>query len=236
MARLAVNIDAIAAVRNLFGESVPDPAHMTVLAEMGGAESITCHFRKDQKSVNERDLRVISEIVKTHLNIRSDIQSDHIRKLMTIKPHMISFVSSGEKNIEPLPADLHGNSDILANFVADIRANDILSNILIEPDINLIKLAAKLEFDYIELWVNSYSHADDLDQQIAELEHINSLIDAAGRLGLGVNASGGLNQENLNELSKIPLLDDLIVGNPILVKSLAIGFEQAVRDFVSILR
>jgi pyridoxine 5-phosphate synthase len=235
MARLAVDIDPIAAVRNLFGNTVPDPAHLSVLAEMGGAESIICHFREDLKTVNERDLRVLTEIVKTHLNIRTSLNSDNFRKLLTIKPHMITFVASGNKGLEPLPADLETSSEMLGNYVADLRANDIISNILIEPEINIIKLAGKLEFDYVEIWANSYTCAKDLNQEIAELEHINSLTEAASRLGLGVNTSGGINQENLAELGKISLLDDIVVGNPIMVKSLAIGFEQAVRDFVSLL-
>jgi pyridoxine 5-phosphate synthase len=235
MARLAIDVDSIAAIRNLFGNTVPDPAHLSVLAEMGGAESIVCFFREDLKTVNERDLRVLVEIVKTHLNVRTDLHADSIRKLLTIKPHMITFVASGNKGIEPLPADLEASSELLSNYVADLRANDILSNILVEPDINLIKLAGKLEFDYVEIWVNSFTSADDLNQQIAELEHINTLTDAASRLGLGVNASGGISQENLSELAKIPLLDDLVVGNPVLTKALAIGFEHAVRDFVSLI-
>ena len=67
MSRLAVDIDAIAIIRNVFTENVPDPVHLTVLAELGGAESIVCHLRDDMKSVNDRDVQILKEIVKMFL-------------------------------------------------------------------------------------------------------------------------------------------------------------------------
>jgi pyridoxine 5-phosphate synthase len=236
MSRLAVNIDPVAVIRNLFLDNVPDPAHLVVLAELGGAESIVCHFRDDMKSVNERDISIFREIVKTHLNIRSGINGESIRKLLKIKPDMITFVASSDKNIlEATPVDISMHSDTLSNLNADLRANDIATSILISPDISQVKIAAKLEFDYIELHSMLYAGADDLDQQIAELENLSSLIMAANRLGMGVNISGGIDHENLSDLAKIPFVDDLIIGKALIVKSLAIGLEQAVRDFINTL-
>jgi pyridoxine 5-phosphate synthase len=233
MSRLAVNIDQIALIRNLFAESVPDPAHAAVLAELGGAESIVCHLREDLKTVNERDIKILREISKTHLNIRSTIQAENIGKLLKLKPDMITFVAQGtDLTLEPKPVMIEGQ---LGNKVADLRANNILSSILVEPELNQIKLAGKLEFDYIELSADCYTRSSDLDQQIAELEILNNAVLAANRLGMGVNASGELSQENLGDLSKITSMDDIIIGKAILVKALWLGYEQAVRDFINIL-
>jgi pyridoxine 5-phosphate synthase len=236
MSRLAVDIDSVAVIRNLFMDNVPDPAHLLVLAELGGAESIVCNFREDMKSVNDRDISIMREIVKSHLNIRSTINGESVRKLLKIKPDMITFVSLGEKNLlEAMPVNTHSHADILSSLTADLRANDITTSLLIDPDINEIKLAAKLEFDYVELYAMNYTTAEDLDQQIAELENLNSMIIAANRLGMGVNISGGINHENISDLAKLSFLEDLIVGKSLIVKALAIGFEQAVRDFINIL-
>jgi pyridoxine 5-phosphate synthase len=236
MSRLALNIDPIALIRNTFTKDIPDPAHMVVLAEMGGAESIVCHLREDLKTVNERDVRVMLEVIKTHLNVRCDVDAETIRKLLTIKPDMITFVATDTKTaLESLPVDLETYADTISNLTAELRANDILSSVLINPDINLVKIASRLELDYIELNTMYYTTAESLDQQISEMEEINNVALAANKLGLGVNASGGLNQENLKELAKIPYLEDLIVGDAIVVKSLAIGFEHAVRDFASLI-
>jgi pyridoxine 5-phosphate synthase len=236
MARIAVDIDPVAIIRNLFGQKVPDPAHVVVLAELGGAESIICYLREDLKSVNERDVRIIRELVTSHLNVRTAIDGENVRKLLKIKPDMVTFVMAGSPNaFLPKSLILEEHVDSLSTYIADFRANNIASSVLIEPEMNQVKLAAKLELDYIELCAENYIIAEDMDTQLAELENLNSIVLAANRLGLGVNASGNLSQENLSDLSKISHLDDLVVNTTLLVKALSIGVEQAVRDFISVM-
>ena len=236
MSRLGVDIDPVAIFRNIFAENVPDPAHISVLAEMGGAESIVCFLREDYKGVNERDVNVLKEIVKTHLNIKTNINDETVRKLLKIKPDMITFVGSGSAtSMMPASVNLEEFSGPLSNYIADARSNRIATSVLIEPQLSTIKLAGKLEFDYIEINARVYTTADDLDAQISELEAISTLVLAANKLGMGVNISGGINQENIGELSKIAYLDDIIVANAVMVKALGIGFEQSVRDFANMI-
>jgi pyridoxine 5-phosphate synthase len=236
MSRLGIDIDPVAIIRNIFAEDIPDPAHISVLAEMGGAESIICFLREDIKSVNDRDVRVLKEIVKTHLNIRTTVNDDTVRKLLKIKPDMVTFVSSTpEISLLPGTVNLEDSTGYLSGYIADARANAIATSVFIEPNLSTIKQAGKLEFDYIELNAKLYTSANDLDQQIAELEELNTLVIAANKLGMGVNISAGISQENIGEIAKIHFLDDIIVANSLLVKALAIGFEQAVRDFVSLI-
>ena len=236
MSRLAVDVDPIALIRNTFLSDFPDPAQAVVLAEMGGAESVVCYLRDDFRTVSERDVRVLKEICKTHLNVRSNINADMIRKLMTIKPDMVTFVSADSKSAsDPQPVDIETYGDTIANLTADLRTNDILSGVMLPCDANLIRVASKLEVDYIELDVRTYTEAEDLDGQIAELENINTLVLAASKLGMGVNVSGGLDRDNIRDLIKIELLEDLIVGKPLAAKALAIGLEHATRDFANLL-
>jgi pyridoxine 5-phosphate synthase len=236
MSRIGIDIDPAAIIRNIFAEDIPDPTHLSVLGEMGGAESVVCFLREDKRSVNERDVSVLKEIVKTHLTVRTTITEDTVRKLLKIKPDMITFVATGsETSLLPGTVNLENYAGSLGDYIADCRANGIATSIYIEPDVNMVKLAGKLEFDYVELNAKSYTMAQDLDEQLAELEAINSLVIASNKLGMGVNVSNGINQENIKDLAKIHLLDDIIVSNSLMVKALAIGFEQAVRDFVSII-
>lgn len=236
MSRLGIDIDPVALIRNIFAENIPDPTHLSVLGEMGGAESIVGFLREDIRSINERDVSVLKEIVKTHLNIRTTINDETVRKLLKIKPDMITFVSE-DKEISILPAtvNLDEYAGTLSDYIADARANNIATSVFIEPNLQIIKQAGKLEFDYLEINVKLFTTANDLDQQVAELELLNSLVIAANKLGMGVNISGGITQENIKELAKIHYLDDIIVSNSLLVKALAIGFEHAVRDFVNII-
>ena len=236
MSRLAVNIDPIALIRNTFTKDIPDPAHMVVLAEMGGAESIVCHLREDLRTVNERDVRVMKEISKTHLNVRCNVDPESIRKLLTIKPDMITFVTTDSTtSLESTPVDLETFAETIRNLTADLRANDIMSSARIASDMNLVKIASKLDLDYVEIDTTHYATAEDLDEEIAEIEQLNAIVIAANKLGMGVNAGGGINQENIKDISKIQFIEDLVVGDAIVVKSLAIGFEHAVRDFAGLI-
>ena len=236
MSRLGIDIDPVALIRNIFAEEIPDPTHLSVLGEMGGAESIVGFLREDIRSINERDVSVLKEIVKTHLNIRTTINDETVRKLLKIKPDMITFVSEDKEiSILPTTVNLDEYAGTLSDYIADARANNIATSVFIEPNLQIIKQAGKLEFDYLEINAKLFTTAKDLDQQVAELESLNSMVIAANKLGMGVNISGGITQENIKELAKIHYLDDIIVSYSLMVKALAIGFEHAVRDFVNII-
>lgn len=234
MHRLGLDIDPVAYIRNLLGGSDPDPVHTVVLAEIGGAESIVCYLRDDLKTVNDRDAALLRQVVKSYFNIRTNLTEETIRKLLRIKPDMITFVAPAEvSQISPAPLDMEMYSSQLQNYVAELRSNNILSSVMIEPDINQIKLAGKCEFDYVEIHADFYAKAEDMNSEIEALEHITGLVLGASKMGLGVNISGGISYDNVREIAQIDYIEDIIVGTPLLTKGLLIGFEQAIRDMIS---
>ncbi len=236
MSRLALDIDPIALIRNIIGGRTPDPVQSCVLAEIGGVESIVCYFRNDLKTINERDLQILREVAKTHFNVRCDISEQSVKKLLKIKPDMVTFVSNNKSSItHPNFVNIDEYFDTLKDYIADLRVNTIANSILIEPEIENVKNAGKLEFDYIEFDVTKYTLAENLDEELAELENINSLSAAANKLGMGVNVSGSINSANLGDISKIHSIEDIIIGQSILDKALAVGFEHAVRDLISLM-
>jgi pyridoxine 5-phosphate synthase len=235
MSRLALDIDPIALIRNILGGNIPDPLQSCVLAEIGGIESIVCYFRSDLKTINERDLQILNEVIKTHFNVRCDIDEQIVKNLLKIIPDMVTFVSNNETSItRPNSININEHFESLKDKIADLRVNNIANSILIEPKIENIKNAGKLEFDYIEFDVTKYTLAENLDEELAELENINSLSAAANKLGMGVNVSGPISAANLGDISKIQFVEDIIIGESILDKALAVGFEHAVRDFINL--
>lgn len=235
MSRLALDVDPVAYIRNIFESKLPDPATVAVLAELGGVESLVGYLRDDFKTINERDVYILKEISKTHLNIRINMNEKLMKNLLKIQPDMITFVAPGSVNsIKPQPLQIDTYLDNLREYVADLRANGIASSILIEPEVSNIKAAGKIEFDYVELYCEDFATADDLDQEIAELEKLNSIAIAANKIGMGVNISGFIDSENIRELIRIKYLDDIIIDYALIDKALSIGVEQAVRDFISI--
>ncbi len=236
MHRLAVDVDPIAYIRNSFKDRYPDPIQIVVLAELGGAESIVAYFQDDQRTVKETDLVLLKHIVKTYLNIRCNLTEDNIRKLLRIKPDMVTFVAPGEvKSLEPRPLNVDMYVAQLQGFIAELRTNEILSSALISPEMEQIKLAGKLEFDYVELDASGLAAAEDMESEITFLEELNNLSIVANKLGMGVNISGGIGFDNIRDITKMEYIEDIVVGKPLLAKSLAIGFEQAVRDMIALM-
>jgi len=234
MHRLGLDIDPIAYVRNIMNSSDPDPVHVVVLGELGGAESIVCYLRDDLKTVTDRDVALLRQVVKSYLNVRTNLTEETVRKLLRIKPDMITFVAPAEMgNVACSPLDLNTYASQLSNYVAELRSNNILSSALVEPDVNQLKTASKLELDYIELSATAYSGAEDMNNEVSALEELTSLTLGACKLGLGVNISGNLSYDNAPEISKIDYVEDIIIGEPIFNKALLIGIEQAVRDLIS---
>lgn len=236
MHRFALDIDTIAFVRNLLDGKNPDPVHALVLAELGGAESIVCYLRDDLKTVNENDVSLLRQVVKTYLNVRTSITEENVRKLMRIKPDMITFVNPGDvSRVEPQPLDLGMYAGQMQDFIVEFRSSNILSSVLIEPALDQVKAAAKMEFDYVEFSAAALAEAQDMNTELQILEEISGLAVAANKLGMGVNISGEIGYENIREIGQIDYIEDIVVGRPVFTKALSIGIEQATRDIISIL-
>jgi len=236
MHRFALDIDTIAYVRNLLTGTNPDPIHALVLAELGGAESIVCYLRDDLKTVNETDVQLLRQVVKSYLNVRSNITEDNVRKLMRIKPDMITFVTPGDvSTVAACSVDLNMYAEQMRNFIAEFRSNGILSSVLIQPTLAQVKNAARLEFDYVEFNAGVLADAQDMNAEMEILEEITGLTVAANKLGMGVNISGEIGYDNIRDIGRIDFIEDIIVGEPVFTKALAIGIEQATRDIISLI-
>lgn len=236
MQRIALDIDPIAFIRNSLGGNEPDPVSSIIMAELGGAESIVCYMRDDQTTVKPRDIKLFKEIVKTHLTVRCNLTEENIRNLIALKVDMITFVAPGDlKSFGPQPIAVDTYASQLQNFIIELRSNNILSSVLIEPTIGEVKTAGKLEFDYIELDATSLSEASDMNSEVDALENISGLALAAGKLGMGVNISGGIGYDNIREIAQINYIEDIVVGKPILSKAIFIGIEQALRDLQALI-
>ena len=158
-----------------------------------------------------------------------------VKRLLKIKPDMVTFVENTTTSItEPNSILIENHFDTLRDSIADLRVNNIACSILIDPEIENVKNAGKLEFDYVEFQVSAYAKADNLDEELAELENINSLAAAANKLGMGVNVSGPITSANVGDISKIQFIEDIVIGKSILDKALAVGIEHAVRDFINL--
>ena len=237
MVRLGVNVDHVATVREARRGREPDPIAAAVLAELAGADGIVCHLREDRRHIKDRDLTLLRQVVKTHLNLEMAPTDEMVKKAITTLPDMVTLVPERRQEITTEGGlDVTANFDYLEEFTSTLRANNIVVSFFIDPNLHQIKAVAKLGADYVELHTGNYANAHDLNQVVEELERIRSMAMAAAKLGLGVSAGHGLNYQNVVDVAKIKQIEELNIGHSIVSRAILVGMEAAVRDMINLIR
>jgi len=152
MARLSVNVDHVATLREARGGKLPDPVAAAIIAEMAGADGITIHLRGDSRHTKDRDLYILRNVVQTHLNLEMAATPQMLDKALEVVPDMVTLVPErpGEKTTEG-GLDLAANFDLLSEVIGELQSKEILVSLFINPDIDSVKSSAKLKADYVEL-------------------------------------------------------------------------------------
>ncbi|UCE04520.1 MAG: pyridoxine 5'-phosphate synthase [bacterium] len=237
MVRLGVNVDHVATVREARRVREPDPIAAAVLAELAGADGIVCHLREDRRHIKDRDLALLRQVVKTHLNLEMAATEEMVKKAISVLPDMVTLVPEKRQEVTTEGGlDVTANFDYLEEVTSTLRANNIVVSFFIDPDIHQIKAVAKLGADYVELHTGNYANAQELNQVVEELERIRSMAMAASKLGLGVSAGHGLNYQNVVDVAKIKQIEELNIGHSIVSRAVLIGMEKAVQDMISLIR
>jgi len=235
MARLGVNIEKAALLRAGSKNPDPDPVSIAVLAEIGGADGIVCRLRKDMKLIKERDVKMLKEIVKTHLNIQIAPEEELLSLALSIQPDMITLVpEKSAGSTEGGGFDVLGRTSFFEKIISEIRNHGIVVNIAVDPVFQQVKAAARAGTDYVELQMARYSGAEDLVECSDQIEAVKSAAMGAAKLGVGVSASGGLNYQNISEIAQIENVEEINIGHAILSRAMFIGIEAAVRDMVAL--
>jgi pyridoxine 5-phosphate synthase len=235
--RLGVNIDHIATIREARRGKDPDPISAAILAELAGADGIVCHLREDRRHIKERDLSILKNVVKTHLNLEMAATAEMVKIAVAVQPDMVTLVPERREELTTEGGlDVVVNSERIAQVISVLRANNIVVSLFIDPDIYQIKESAKIGADYVELHTGNYANAPNINVQIDEIEKIKSVSIAAKKLGLGVSAGHGLNYVNVKEIAKIDTIEELNIGHSIVARAVLVGFEQAVRDMIKLIR
>jgi pyridoxine 5-phosphate synthase len=231
MPRLGVNIDHVATLRQARGGREPDPVWAATLAELAGADGITVHLREDRRHIQDRDLRILRETVRTRLNLEAAANPEIVEIAIAVKPDQITFVP--EKRQE---RTTEGGLDLLAEFdrvqaaVNRCREANLSVSLFIDPIAAQVKAAAKLHAAAIELHTGAYALAATPDALERELKALVRAGRRAVDAGLTLHAGHGLNLENVAAVAAIPQMAELNIGHSIISRAVFIGIDQAVRE------
>ncbi len=235
MATLGVNIDHFATIRQARGGSDPDPVHAAIIAELAGAHGITAHLREDRRHMQDRDIYILKQVTKTHLNLEMAATQEMTTIARDVVPWMVTLVP--EKREERTTEGgllVAGNEKELAKTVEALQGGAILISLFIDPDINQIKAAAKLGVPYIELHTGYYANALGKAQH-DELIRLREACMAAHKLGIMVNAGHGLNYRNVSAVASLEYIRELNIGHSIVARASLSGLETAIRDMIGLI-
>ncbi|MEW5803492.1 MAG: pyridoxine 5'-phosphate synthase [bacterium] len=237
MTKLGVNIDHVANIREARKAVQPDPITAAVIVEMAGADGITVHLRQDRRHIQDRDLRLLREIVKTRLNLEMCAEQEMIDIALKIRPDMVTLVPEKANEVTTEGGlDISRQKEVLSRRIQSLQTSGMRVSIFIDPDLTQVNLAREVGADYIELHTGLYAAAKTEKSRKDELERIRQAARAAASLDLGVNAGHDLTYQNVTPIAAIEEIEELNIGHNIVARAVFVGLEQAVREMLALIR
>lgn len=236
MARLGVNVDHVATIRQARRGSEPDPVSAAALCELAGAEGITIHLREDRRHIQDRDLRLLRETVQTRLNLEMAATDEMIAIALETRPDCVTLVPEKRQELTTEGGlEVLGLEKPLTAAVARLQSAGIPVSLFVDPDAAQIAACGRIGAKHIEIHTGTYCAARGPVQAV-ELGKIAAAITAAQRLGLGVHAGHGLNYVNIRPLVALGGIVEYNIGHSIISRAVLVGLERAVREMVALVR
>jgi pyridoxine 5-phosphate synthase len=231
MAKLAVNVDHVATLRQARGINYPEPVAAAIAAETAGADGIVVHLREDRRHINERDVRLIRKIVLSKLILEMGATNEMLGIALDIKPDCVTLVPEKREELTTEGGlDLVTHESNIREAVTTLKNAGIAVCIFIDPDLDQIKIAHKIDADMIEIHTGAFCDAttDILKQK--EFDRIINAAKIGSKLKLEVNAGHGICYNSIKAFAGLKEINEFSIGHSIVARSILTGMEQAVRD------
>ncbi len=234
--RFSLNVDHIATLRNARGEFSPDPVALALLAEQAGVDGIVVHLREDRRHINERDVRLLRELITTKLDLEMAATDEIVKIACDVGPELSTIVPEKRQELTTEGGvNVIDNSSRLKDAISELHNAEVEVSLFIEPDLNQIDAAAEIESDFIEIHTGVFANAVSEEEQFDELEKIRIAVKHAKKLGLGVNAGHGLNYQNIKIFKEIKDIDEVSIGHAVIARAVFVGLKEAVREMIRLI-
>ena len=235
MARLAVNVDHVATVRQARGINEPDPVLAAGIAELAGAEGIICHLREDRRHINDRDLHLLRQTVKTKLNLEMAGVDEMVEIAREVVPDLVTLVPEKREELTTEGGlDVASNPEPYHKVVKRLKDKGIEVSFFLDPDPEQIRVAHGIGADIVEIHTGHYAEAQSETEARKRFERIMKAVDFSADLQLGISAGHGLNYVNIKRFESIPRIEEYSIGHSIVARAVLVGFEKAVREMIAI--
>lgn len=237
MPKLGVNIDHVATVREARGVAYPDPVIAAGIVELAGADGIVCHLREDRRHIQDRDLRLIREVVQTQLNLEMAATAEMIRIALETKPHLVTLVPEKREELTT-----EGGLDVvrlrtaLKKAIQRLHQGRIPVSLFVDPSVDQIKAAEDVGADAVEIHTGHYCDAITPGQREREYKKILDAVEEATRHKIRIAAGHGLNYVNVDRIVEIKEIEELNIGHSIIARAVLVGLDRAVREMIALVR
>ncbi len=233
---LGVNVDHVATIRETRKGIEPDPVMAATLAILGGADGITVHLREDRRHIQDRDLKMLKEIVPVELNLEMAATREMISIACHFKPDLVTLVPEKRQELTTEGGlDVRSQRKGIGEAIKKIQDKGIPVSLFINPDFEDITVSKQLKADRVEIHTGIFTNAKGKRQE-KELLRIINAINHALDLGLTVNAGHGLNYFNVQKIASIHGIRGLYIGHSIISRAVLVGMERAVREMKELIK
>ncbi len=231
MPTLGVNIDHIATIRQARRGVEPDPVAAAVIAELAGADGITVHLREDRRHIQERDVRLLRQTVRTRLNLEMAATPEMVAIALDVKPDYITLVPERREEITTEGGlNVKAQGDRLGKFVHQLQNAGIPVSLFIDAEAKQIEASAKTGAKFIELHTGTYANAKNEEELKRELKVLSDGGELAIKSGLRLNSGHGLTYWNTRAIAQIAGMEELNIGHSIISRAVLVGLDRAIRE------
>jgi len=233
MPHLAINVDHVATIRQARGITEPDPVLAAGICELAGAKGIVVHLREDRRHIQDRDVLLLRQTVKTKLNLEMAAAREIIDIALDIKPDMITLVPEKRRELTTEGGlDVIGNEKKIKKTINKMNKAGIPVSIFIDPDATQIEAALEVGATFVELHTGRYCDAKNEAERDNEFRLIERSAELAFESGLRVNAGHGLDYRTTGPIAALPTIEELSIGHAVITRAVYVGLDQAVREMI----
>jgi pyridoxine 5-phosphate synthase len=237
MARLAVNVDHVATVRQARGSTEPDPVIAAGIAELAGAVGIICHLREDRRHIRDRDVLLLRQIVKTKLNLEMAATSEMVGIARRIQPDLVTLVPEKREELTTEGGlDVKTKASDYQKVIRQLQQKRIEVSLFVDPDPTQIEVSHDLGADIVEIHTGHYAEARSESEARRQFDRISKAVETASRFDLAISAGHGLNYVNVRRFKALPHVAEYSIGHSIVARAIYVGFDQAVREMAELVK
>lgn len=236
-ARLSVNVDHVATLRQTRRTRYPDPVEAAKIAEAAGASGITVHLRVDRRHIQDSDVERLRASVKGKLNLEMSSAEDMVKVALRVKPDQVTLVPERPEEVTTeggLNLILYGRR--IADVSERLTAAGVAVSLFIDPDLRQIQALSGLAGSGVtgfEINTDVYTRTEEPAALEGELRQIAEAVEQGRAAGFHAYAGHGLRTDNAGPIAAIPGMEELNIGHSIIARAVIVGMEAAVKEMLA---